>query len=120
MVLPGQSGEWAKAPLSYKVDGIYRLGYHRETHMSQAHRGTRRLCSADNRWFRARFAEDVLRCQDITAVSEHVKVYRTWLRSRGVDPATGRMTEAGLAFFRTCLDATAHSEKQPLLDVQYR
>ena len=31
-------------------------------------------------------------------------LYAAWLRSKGIDPETGRMTEEGLAFFQRCLE----------------
>jgi hypothetical protein len=30
--------------------------------------------------------------------------YRAWLTEKGIDPATGKMTEAGLAFFRSLVE----------------
>ena len=31
-------------------------------------------------------------------------LYAGWLRSKGIDPETGRMSEEGLAFFKRCLE----------------
>ncbi len=33
------------------------------------------------------------------------RVYVEWLRERGIEPETGKMTDEGLAFFKELLDA---------------
>lgn len=38
-------------------------------------------------------------------------LYAGWLRSKGIDPETGRMSEEGLAFFKQCLEMDARQRR---------
>ncbi len=63
----------------------------------------KRLCAADTPLLRARFAEDLHLSHGAADVPSQLAVYREWLCERGIEPETGRMTAAGLAFFKDCL-----------------
>jgi hypothetical protein len=64
----------------------------------------KRLFAADTPLLRARFAEETHLAGGAVDVPSRLTAYREWLRERGIDPETGRMTTAGLAFFKVCLD----------------
>jgi len=38
------------------------------------------------------------------AVPSVVDAYRDWLHNHGIEPESGQMTDAGLAFFKACLE----------------
>src|SRR5690348_10251466 len=49
--------------------------------------------------------------------------YREWLRSKGIDPDTGKMTDRGFAFFRALVEqqnvAARAVQQRPMSDVRH-
>ena len=72
--------------------------------MRRTHNHPKRLCAADSSLLRERFAEALHLRHGAADVPLHLAAYREWLCERGIEPETGRMTAAGLAFFKDCLD----------------
>jgi hypothetical protein len=69
------------------------------------HRFTHKRFAGDNPLFRNRFEREFGNASDPTR--RHLRAdqgYKDWLRTNGVDPYTGRMTETGIDFLRGLLD----------------
>ncbi len=66
----------------------------------------KRLFAADTTLLRARFADEFHLSRSAAEVPSRLAAYREWLRERGIEPETGHMTTAGLAFFKACLEQT--------------
>ncbi|MFZ0889033.1 MAG: hypothetical protein WA005_11315 [Candidatus Binataceae bacterium] len=64
----------------------------------------KRLFAADSALLREKFPGDFQLSGGPADVPSVPDAYREWLRSHGIDPESGKMTEAGLAFFKACLD----------------
>lgn len=64
----------------------------------------KRLFAADILLLRARFADEFHLSRGAADVPSRLAAYREWLRDRGIEPETGHMSTAGLAFFKTCLE----------------
>ncbi|MFZ0888200.1 MAG: hypothetical protein WA005_07090 [Candidatus Binataceae bacterium] len=64
----------------------------------------KRLFAADSALLRQKFAADFHLSggpADVPSVSD---AYREWLRDHGIEPESGQMTVAGLAFFKACVE----------------
>ena len=58
--------------------------------------------------------------EDVAQVSRYADLYRAWLSRHGIDPDTGRMTEAGLALFKACIEGASLRRAERMSDVRHR
>jgi hypothetical protein len=66
----------------------------------------KRLFAGDSPLLRKKFAREFQLSggpAEVTCVPES---YREWLLNHGIEPENGHMTEAGLAFFKVCVEDT--------------
>ncbi len=71
----------------------------------------KRLFAADTPLLRRRFADEFHLSSGTFDVPSRLAAYQEWLRERGIEPETGHMTTAGLAFFKACLEKKNSTRK---------